>query len=92
MLLSQLIIDQAGMPGYPTLVSICFPLPCLAFQRRAVPPFVPVTTSAGDTQNFELYPDDEAVDEVVKGDKWSNVKKLSPSKAAVFNPSDFLVF
>ena len=61
-------------------------------QRRGCPPYAPAVTSEGDTQNFDVYPDTEEVDEPGRADKWSNVKKLSPSKAAIFNPSDFVMF
>ncbi len=61
-------------------------------QRRACPPYVPVLTSEGDTQNYDTYPDTEEVDDPSKPDKWSNLKKGSPSRASIFNPADFSVF
>ena len=64
----------------------------LVVQRRACPPFVPPRVGEGDTQHYDLFPDTEEVDDPEKPDKWSNVKRTSPSRASIFNPSDFTVF
>jgi hypothetical protein len=63
----------------------------VAAQRRARPPFVPALSGPGDTQLYDLYPDTEAVDEVEK-DKWNSNKRSSPSRSAIFSPSDFATF